>query len=157
VRFPLAVCALVGLGCAGAPQQSVAIEPLPAAGSASDSGAAAAGPAVAQLTGGVGNHVVDSFDQLRAAVRPLGPAIDECYRSTAGEGGWRENLMWDLEVSERGRVTRVTLHAAEYWRGERVVPGTPGAGLAACMERTLRALVVPPPVRAGWIRLRFET
>ena len=109
-----------------------------------------------RLTGGVGNKVVGSFDQLRDAVRAVQPQVDECYRSTASEGGWRENLMWDLDVSAEGAVTRVTLHDAEYWRGGRVVPATPSPGLARCMERTLLRLVVPPPVRAGWVRLRFE-
>ena len=113
-------------------------------------------PAVARLTGGVGNKVVGSFDQLRAAVRPLQRAIDDCYQSTAPEGGWRENLMWDLDISAQGAVTRVTLHEAEYWRGGKVVPAKPSTVLAACMDRALRRLVIAPPVQPGWIRLRFE-
>ena len=110
----------------------------------------------ARLTGGVGNKVVASFDQLREAVRSVQPEVDQCYQSTVSEGGWRENLMWDLDVTAQGRVTRVALHDAEYWRGGHVVPATPSVGLARCMERTLRGLLVPPPVQAGWVRLRFE-
>jgi hypothetical protein len=113
-------------------------------------------PTVAHLTGGVGNKVVGSFDQLRAAVRPLQRTIDDCYESTGPEGGWRENLMWDLDISAEGKVTRVTLHEAEYWRGGNVVPAKPASGLAACMDRALRRLVIPPPVQPGWVRLRFE-
>jgi hypothetical protein len=111
---------------------------------------------VAHLTGGVGNKVVGSFDQLRAAVRPLQRTIDDCYQSTAPEGGWRENLMWDLDISAEGTVTRATPHDAEYWRGGKVVPATPSIALAACMDRALRRLVIAPPVQAGWVRLRFE-
>lgn len=113
-------------------------------------------PSVARLTGGVGNKVVGDFDQLRAAVSRIGPAIDDCYRSTAGEGGWRENLMWNLDVSSQGTVTRVSPHYAEYWRGQAIVPGTPAPALDACMRRALGQLVIAPPVRAGWVRLRFE-
>ena len=113
-------------------------------------------PSIARLTGGVGNKVVRDFDQLRAAVRRLGPAIDDCYRSTSSEGGWRENLMWNLDVSARGTVTRVTPHYAEYWRGDKIVPATPAPGLAACMQRTLGQLVIAQPVSPGWVRLRFE-
>ena len=79
------------------------------------------------------------------------------YASTAAEGGWRENLMWNLDIADSGRVIGVHPQYAEYWRGRRVVPGTPSPGLAGCMDRALRQLVLPPPVRAGWIRVRFET
>lgn len=89
-------------------------------------------------------------------MRPLAPEIDACWQSTASEGGFRESLMWNLDVSERGTVTRVTPHYAEYRRGDRIVPGVPSPGLAACMERTLKRMVIGAPVRAGWVRLRFE-
>lgn len=150
------VLAILALGCAKSeprlPERSGSAELAPIG----PTEPAGPGPTLARLTGGVGNKVVDSFDQLRAAVVPLGSAIDECYRSTASEGGWRENLMWDLDVSERGTVTRLGPHYAEYWRGDKIVPGTPGPGLAACMGATLQRLVIAPPVRAGWVRLRFE-
>lgn len=113
--------------------------------------------AVAHLTGGVGNKVVTSFDQIRAAVRPAQSAIDRCYVTTADEGGWRENLLWDLDVAANGTVTRVTLRPAEYWRGNVIVPGVASPRLEACMERALGTIVLPPPVRSGWIRVRFET
>jgi hypothetical protein len=112
---------------------------------------------VARLTGGIGNKVVDSFDQIRAAVQPAQRAIDDCYVSTASEGGWRENLLWNLDIAGDGRVTGVTPHYAEYHRGGEIVPGTASHGLAACMDRALRGIVIPRPVRAGWIRVRFET
>lgn len=112
---------------------------------------------VARLTGGVGNEVVASFDQIRDGVRPLQTAIDRCYVTTADEGGWRENLQWDLDVAANGTVTRVTLHPAEYWRGNVIVPGVAAPRLEVCMERILGAMVLPPPVRPGWIRVRFET
>ena len=109
-----------------------------------------------RLTGGVGNKVVTSLDQIRAGVRPLQSAIDRCYVTTNDEGGWRENLLWDLDVASNGTVTRVTLHPAEYWRGNVIVPGVAAPRLEACMERVLGAMVLPPPVRPGWIRVRFE-
>jgi len=144
----------VAIGCGGASAEVAApVDPLPSHAGVPD---APTEPTLVRLTGGVGNHVVDSFDQLRAAVRPLGSAIDGCYRSTANDGGWRENLMWDLDVSDHGRVTHVALHDAEYWRGDHVVAATPAPALAQCMDHVLRRLVVPAPVRAGSIRLRFE-
>ena len=82
---------------------------------------------MAQLTGGVGNKVVASFDQIRAGVRGVQAEIDRCYVSTSDEGGWRENLMWDLEVSDRGTVVGVAPYVAEYHRGDRIVPGVAGA------------------------------
>jgi hypothetical protein len=112
---------------------------------------------VAQLTGGVGNKVVASFDQIRAGVRGVQAEIDRCYVSTSDEGGWRENLMWDLEVSDRGTVVAVAPYVAEYHRGDRIVPGVAGARLEGCMERALGEMVLPGPVTAGSIRVRFET
>ena len=112
---------------------------------------------VAQLTGGVGNRVVATFDQIRAGVRGIQTEIDRCYVSTADEGGWRENLMWDLEVSARGDIVGVAPYVAEYHRGGRIVPGVAGSRLEACMERALGAMILPSPVTAGSIRVRFET
>jgi len=112
---------------------------------------------VAQLTGGVGNHVVATFDQIRAGVRGIQAEIDRCYVSTADEGGWRENLMWDLEVSARGDILGVAPYVAEYRRGDRIVPGVAGSRLEACMEHALGTMVLPSPVTAGSIRVRFET
>jgi hypothetical protein len=141
------------LVAAAEPDDPAAGQPVPAPAEPVASGGAHA----AELTGGVGNHVVGSFDQLRAAVARVQRQIDDCYTSTAAEGGWRENLMWDLDISDRGTVLRVTPHAAEYWRGNQIVQGVPEAGLGACMQRALGQLVIAPPVRAGWVRLRFES
>lgn len=118
---------------------------------------APAGPVVARLTGGVGNRVVTSFDEIRLAVRGVQGAIDRCYVDTANDGGWRENLTWDLDVAANGSVTRVALHPAEYWRGDVVVAATPTPKLAECMERALGAIVFRTPVHAGSIRVRFES
>ena len=63
---------------------------------------------------------------------------------------------WNFTADD-GRVVGVRPHYAEYWRGGRIVPGTPSPRLSACMDGALRGLVLPPPVRAGWIRVRFET
>jgi hypothetical protein len=119
-------------------------------------GEVAVEPRVARLTGGVGNRVVDSFDQIRAGVRGVQRPIDDCYAASEPEGGWRENLLWDLEVASDGSVTRVTPRRAEYWRGNRIVEALPSPMLGTCMESVLRRLVLPAPIRAGWIRLRFE-
>ena len=51
--------------------------------------AAAEAPRIARLTGGIGNQVVDSFDQNRVGVARIRRPIDHCYASTAAQGGWR--------------------------------------------------------------------
>jgi hypothetical protein len=149
--------ALVGIGLAGCTPRPEPTEPAPYPAHGPTGGAPAQAPRIAHLTGGVGNQVVDSFDQIRAAVARIQGPIDDCYASTAAEGGWRENLMWNLDIAGSGQVVGVRPHYAEYWRGGRIVPGTPSPRLAACMDGALRQLVLPPPVRAGWIRVRFET
>jgi len=152
--LPLALVAVVFTACAPRPAR-VAPEPHPYSGPTGPAPTEA--PRIAHLTGGIGNKVVESFDQIRVGVaRAQGP-IDNCYASTAAEGGWRNNLMWNLDIAGDGRVTGVHSQYAEYWRGGVVVPAAPSPRLAACMDRALRQLLLPPPVRAGWIRVRFET
>lgn len=164
------VAALGSLGCvaatgeaatgpvvAVAPELGPVAEPPglpPEQAPAPSSGSGDAG--LAQLTGGAGNKVVASFDQLREAVRRGQRSIDDCYRSTASASGWRENLQWNLDVAADGRVTAVRLVEAEYWRAGRVVPAAPSVDLAACMRRALGQLVIAQPVQAGSVRLRFE-
>lgn len=158
----LPAVALTTVACLGSVACSQSPEPAAPAGQPHHPAAPAApsvgqAPRIAHLTGGVGNKVVDSFDQIRAGVAPIQHLIDDCYESTVAEGGWRENLMWNLDIAYSGEVTSVRPHYAEYWRGGKVVPAAPSPGLAACMDRVLRQLVLPPPVRPGWIRVRFET
>lgn len=139
------------LGVAGLSACASTAEPR-----APSTGAPTPPPATAAaLTGGVGNHVVDSFDELRAAVGESQRAIDACWIATRDEPGWRETVVWEVTVDRSGHASDVHVVEAEFWREGRIVSGKPGPRLLGCMERVLGQLVVRAR-EPGKVRLRFE-